>query len=286
MLLGGPGGRRAAEPDARRAGRSRVPHAARHGERAARRCSAGFTTVRNLGLFVKTGGYLLDVALHARDRQRLDRRAAHRARRPRDHPERRPPRPDDVPAARARHHAADASRRASPTACPRCARRPLPDQVRRQAHQDLRVGRRDVAQHRARRAAVLRRGARRDRRRGAPRRAPGRGARARRRRHPGLHPGRRRLHRARLAGQRRHHPDDGRARHVPRADQLPVRGAGRSTASRPSCRQEGRGVSRRRRRCCRKAIAAGREDRLRHRRARDPARRRTPRSCGRWSTAA
>ena len=31
--------------------------------RARRTLRAGFTTVRNLGLFVKTGGYLLDVAL-------------------------------------------------------------------------------------------------------------------------------------------------------------------------------------------------------------------------------
>lgn len=30
---------------------------------ACRTLRAGFTTVRNLGLFVKTGGYLLDVAL-------------------------------------------------------------------------------------------------------------------------------------------------------------------------------------------------------------------------------
>ena len=41
--------------------------------------------MRNLGLFVKTGGYLLDVALVARHRQRLDRRPAHRAGRARDH---------------------------------------------------------------------------------------------------------------------------------------------------------------------------------------------------------
>ena len=83
---------------------------------------AGFTTVRNLGLMVKTGGYLLDVALQRAidhgwiDGPRIDPGRA------RDHAERRAPRPDDVPAARAGHHAADASRRASPTASTRCAR--------------------------------------------------------------------------------------------------------------------------------------------------------------------
>ena len=70
-------------------------------------------------------------------------------------------------------------------------------------------------QHGGRGAAVLRRGAGRHRRRGAPGRHPGGRPRPRRRRHPGLHPGRGRLHRARLAGQRRHHPADGRARHLP-----------------------------------------------------------------------
>ncbi len=52
--------------------------------------------------------------------------------------------------------------------------------------------------------AVLRRGAGRHRRRGPPQRPAGRGPRPRRRRHPGLHPGRGRLHRARIAGHRRH----------------------------------------------------------------------------------
>ena len=63
---------------------------------------AGFTTVRNLGLFVKTGGYLLDVALaRAIDNGWIDgpRIVAGRAR---DHAHRRPPRPHDVPAPRAR----------------------------------------------------------------------------------------------------------------------------------------------------------------------------------------
>ena len=97
MLLGGPQRR---EPAQRRAGRPRVPHAARRSLNCRTTLLAGFTTVRNLGLFVKTGGYLLDVALVACDRQRLDRRPAPRAGRARDHADRRPPRPDDVPAAR------------------------------------------------------------------------------------------------------------------------------------------------------------------------------------------
>ena len=59
MLLGGP---QRWEPPQRRAGRPRVPHAPGH-RQLPHDAAAGFTTVRNLGLFVKTGGYLLDVAL-------------------------------------------------------------------------------------------------------------------------------------------------------------------------------------------------------------------------------
>ena len=52
---------------------------------ARRTLRAGFTTVRNLGLFVKTGGYLLDVALgKAIDAGWIDG-PADRARRARDH---------------------------------------------------------------------------------------------------------------------------------------------------------------------------------------------------------
>ena len=39
---------------------------------------AGFTTVRNLGLMVKTGGYLLDVALMRAIDQGWHRRTPHR----------------------------------------------------------------------------------------------------------------------------------------------------------------------------------------------------------------
>ena len=60
MLLGGPQRREQAQ---RRAGRPRVPHACAARSNCRTTLLAGFTTVRNLGLFVKTGGYLLDVAL-------------------------------------------------------------------------------------------------------------------------------------------------------------------------------------------------------------------------------
>ena len=208
---------------------------------------AGFTTVRNLGLFVKTGGYLLDVAL-ARRRQRLDRRPAHRPGRARDHADRWPPRPDDVPAARPRHHAAECRGRHRQRRARSAQGRAVPDQVRRPPHQDLGLGRRDVAQRARGCAAVLRRGARGHRRRSAPRRAQGRGARARRRRYPSVHPCRRRLHRARVARRGRDDPADGRARHVPRPDELPLRGA-RRLAPRPSCKPRRRRSSRARGRC-------------------------------------
>ena len=61
---------------------------------ARRTLLAGFTTVRNLGLFVKTGGYLLDVALcEAIDAGWIDG-LPHRARRPRHRADRRPSRPE------------------------------------------------------------------------------------------------------------------------------------------------------------------------------------------------
>ena len=74
--------------------------------------------MRNLGLFVKTGGYLLDVALGAGDRPRLDRRA--RASCPAGHaitPTGGHLDPTMFQRLGARHHAAQRSRRASPTAC-------------------------------------------------------------------------------------------------------------------------------------------------------------------------
>ena len=182
MLLGGPQRR---EPAQRRPGRPRVPHAARHARTAARRCSPGFTTARNLGLFVKTGGYLLDVALaRAIDNGWIDG-------------------PRIVPAGHAitptgGHLDPTMFQRLGPDIMPLSVEEGIANgvpEVRKavryqikygaRAHQDLRVGRRDVAQRARGRAAVLRRGARGDRRRSAPRRPQGRGARARRRRASG-----------------------------------------------------------------------------------------------------
>ena len=57
---------------------------------------AGFTTVRNLGLFVQTGGLLLDVTLMRAIDTGWIPGPRHLPRRSRDHPERRPPRPDHV----------------------------------------------------------------------------------------------------------------------------------------------------------------------------------------------
>ena len=74
------------------------------------------------------------------------------------------------------------------------------------------------------------------RRRGPPGRAQGGGARPRRRRHPGRHRGGHRLHRARLADERRDARPDDRAGHLPRADHLPRRRHGHRRTPRPSCR--------------------------------------------------
>ena len=69
---------------------------------ARRTLRAGFTTVRNLGLFIQTGGLLLDVALKkAIDLGWIDG-PARRPGRARHHPDRRTSRPDHVPGLRAR----------------------------------------------------------------------------------------------------------------------------------------------------------------------------------------
>ena len=135
-----------------------------------------------------------------RHRPGLGRRTADHPRRARHHADRRSPRPDHVPAAGARDHAAERrgghrQRRA------RGARvRALPDQARRQGHQDLGVGRRHVAQQRGpgaqqysdeELAAIVDEAHRAGIRVAAH--ADGDA------RHPGVHPRRRRLHRARLA---------------------------------------------------------------------------------------
>ena len=258
LLIGGPA--RAAEPAA--ATSRTIPRSARCAATVNCRTTllAGFTTVRNLGLFVKTGGYLLDVALVARDRQRLDRRAAHRPGRARHHAR---------PAATSTRRCSSgsrpascrsASRRASPTACPRCARR-VRYQIKYGAkrHQGLRVGRRDVAQRRGRaRSSTPTRSSRRSStRRTAP------ASRSPRTRHgdagdPGLHPGRHRLHRARLRS-----PSDETIQMMVEHGTFLVptsylsEGARHRRARRPSCRRRRPRSSRRRGRCCRKAIAAG-----------------------------
>ena len=90
-------------------------------------------------------------------------------------------------------------------------------------------------------------------------------------RHPGLHPRRDRLHRTRLPGHRRHDPDDGRPRHLPGLHHISDRRDGHRP-HRPGTAQKGaRGVP------ARKGDAAQgdcrrRPHRVRHRRAGDPAR--------------
>ena len=135
--------------------------------------------MRNLGLMVKTGGYMLDVSLmRAIDQGWVDG-------------------PRIIPAGHAitpygGHLDPQVFQRIAPGIMPLSvfegiangvsevrALRPLPDPPRRQGDQGLRVGWRDVAQHRAGRAAVLRRGVRGDRRRGTPGGDPGGRARSR-----------------------------------------------------------------------------------------------------------
>ena len=92
---------------------------------------AGFTTARNLGLFVKTGGYLLDVALaRAIDNGWIDGPrlvpAGHAITPTGGHLD-----PDDVPAARARHHAAQRRGGHRERRARGAQGGALPDQVRR-----------------------------------------------------------------------------------------------------------------------------------------------------------
>ena len=152
---------------------------------ARRTLRAGFTTVRNLGLFVQTGGILLDVALmKAIDMGWCDgpRIVPGRAR---HQPDRRPPRPDHVPGLRpprAAPHRGGGHRQRRGRG-PQGG--PVPDQVRRPAHQGQRVGWGDVAHRPGRRPPVLDRGAGGDRRRGPPGRPEGGGPLPRRRGDPG-----------------------------------------------------------------------------------------------------
>ena len=151
---------------------------------ARRTLRAGFTTVRNLGLFVQTGGLLLDVALKkAIDFGWIDG-------------------PRVVPAG---HAITPTGGHLDPTMFQAFAPHIMPltleegiangvSEVRKAVRYQIKHGAEvikvcasgGVMSHTGPRgrSAVLQRGARRDRRRGAPRRAQGRGARPRRRRHP------------------------------------------------------------------------------------------------------
>ena len=242
---------------------------------------AGFTTVRNLGLMVKTGGYLLDVALQRAIDAGLARRAADLSGGARGDPVRRTPRSHGVPAARAGHHAA-VGRRGHRQRRRRCAGvRALSGSARREADQGVRVRWRDVAQHRPGCTAVLRRRVRRDRRRGAPGRCAGRRACGGGQRDSGVHPGRHRLYRARLPGHRRDHPDDGRPRHVPGVDDLSDRGDGRRS-HRPGAAQEGRGGLSAGTGDAAEGDRRGGADRVRNRRAGNSARAERERAVRAW----
>ena len=203
---------------------------------------AGFTTVRNLGLFIKTGGYLVDVAL-------ADAIAAGWVEGPRVIPAGHAICPTGGhldPSAQSGlapgHHADDrrGGHRRRDRRGPQG--RPLPDHPRRQAHQVLRLGRRDDPDRSAGRAAVLHRGARRDRRRGTPPRPPGRHPLPRRHGRQRRARRRHRLHRARDDDRRRHDPAAGRHRHLPRLDVRPHRELGHLRPAQVAPGQGGRGL--------------------------------------------
>ena len=168
MLIGGPGGPEGLPDPMHGVKDTPVYRTLRGAVNCATTLMAGFTTVRNLGLMVYTAGFLLDVDLMKGGRPGLVSRPAHLPCRTRHHSDRGPSRPHHVPGTGAGDHAAE--RRAGDRQ--RRARgaqgRALPDQVRRQADQDLGIRRRDVVLERGRRSAVLGRGAGRDRRRGPP----------------------------------------------------------------------------------------------------------------------
>ena len=111
---------------------------------------AGFTTCAQPGPHGLHGRVPARCRPGPRRRPGMVPRPAHLPGGPCHHPDRRPPRPDHVPGAGARHHAPERGaghrqrRRRGPQGGP------LPDQVRRQADQDLRVGWRDVVQQRGR----------------------------------------------------------------------------------------------------------------------------------------
>ena len=252
---------------------------------ARRTLRAGFTTVRNLGLFVQTGGLLLDVALKkAIDLGWIDGPRVVPGG-PRHHADRWSPRPDHVPGLRAPHHAAH--RRGGNRRRGRAGAqgRPLPDQARGPGHQGLRLGWRDVAHGPGRRPAVLRRRAPGHRRRGAPGRTAGGGPRPRRRRDTGRHRGRRRLHRARVAHERRHPRPADREGPVPRGHHLPGRRHGHLPRRPGAAGQGGRGLPPGQGDHLQGHRPWG-ADRLRHRRSRPSPTAATPRSSSPWWTGA
>ena len=125
---------------------------------ARRTLRAGFTTVRNLGLFVKTGGYLLDVALAEAiaagwvDGPRIVP-AGHAITPTGGHLD-----PTMFQALAPRRSADNGGRRSGRRHRRDSSSCSVPDQVRRPADQVLRFGRRDVAYRVSRRAAVFHRG--------------------------------------------------------------------------------------------------------------------------------
>ena len=106
LLIGGPGGPEGLPAPMHGVQDDPAYRTLRGAVNARTTLDAGFTTVRNLGLMVKTGGYLLDVAL-----QRAIDQGWHVGPRivpagARRHPLRRASGPDRIPAACARDHAA------------------------------------------------------------------------------------------------------------------------------------------------------------------------------------
>ena len=159
MLIGGPGRPgRPARPDARREGLARLPDPARRGE--LRHHAHGRlhhrAQPRPDGLH---GGVRARCRPDEGRRQRLVPGPADLPGGPRHHPDRGPPRPDDVPGAGAGDHAPERGAGDRQRGGRGAQGGALPDQVRGQAHQDLGVGRRHVVLQRGRLPAVLRRGA-------------------------------------------------------------------------------------------------------------------------------
>ena len=253
MLMGGPSGRQSRARTCRTTRRSR-PCAA--SSTAARRCCAGFTTCRNLGLFVRTGGALLDVALARAINAGWIAG------------------PRIVAAGHAitptgGHLDPTMFQRLGPGIMPLTVEEGIANgvpEVRKAVRYQLKYGAGvikisasgGVMSHSGEAgaqqysdeelAAIV------DEAHRAGIRVAAHAH--RRRRHPRLHPRRGRLHRARLTGHRRDHRADGRARHVPGADQLPVRRSRHSRAA-PELKAKAAEVFPKARAMLGKAIQAG-----------------------------